>query len=217
MAPIVEAKGVWKRLGGHWVLRGVDLVVGKGEGVLVLGSNGSGKTTLLRIIAGLVRPSRGSVRVFGEDPRSRSVREKVGLVPHHNLVYPELTVRENLGYYAKLYGLRGYRPEEDEVVVELGLVRYLDRRVGELSFGWRRRTDIARALLHRPRLLLIDEPFTGLDDAAQESLARLLLRLRDEGISVVATSPSASVVRHLTAFRVVRLTEGRLVETGFRD
>jgi len=214
---VVSLENVWKRLGGKWVLRGVNLTVDRGEGVLILGANGSGKTTLLRITAGLVKPSRGSVRVFDEAPHSRRVRERMGLVPHHNLLYPELTVRENLEYYAKLYGLQNYRPEDDEVVVELGLVRYLDRRVGELSFGWRRRADIARALMHRPRLLLIDEPFTGLDDDAQRSLAGLLARLREEGVSIVATSPSAGVVGLLSGFRVLRLTEGRLVEAGFRD
>ncbi|AEM39700.1 ABC transporter-related protein [Pyrolobus fumarii 1A] len=208
----VNVREVWKRLRTSWVLRGVTLTLSRGEGLLVLGANGSGKTTLLRIIAGLVRPTRGEVSVLGGSPRDPRVKRLMGVVMHHSLLYGELTVRENLEYYAKLYGVRGYRPEEDPVIQELGLRKFLDRRVEELSFGWRRRADIARALIHSPRLLLIDEPFTGLDDDAQASLAGILERLRREGVAVIATSPAVNAVKLLGGFRVARIVNGRLVE-----
>ena len=210
----VVLRDVWKRYRTGWVLRGVSLSLEQGESLLVLGANGSGKTTLLRIIAGLVRPTRGEVRVLGRSTLEPSTRSQMGLVPHHSLLYQELTVRENLEYYAKLYGVEGYEPERDPVVEALGLRSYLDRRVEELSFGWRRRADIARALLHHPRLLLIDEPFTGLDDAAQRALAGLLNELRSKQVSIVATSPSESVVELLEGFKVYRIAGGRLVPVG---
>ncbi len=212
--PLVELRGVWKRYRSGWVLRGVDLTLRDGEGVLILGSNGSGKTTLLRITAGLLRPSRGRVRVLGGSPLEPRVRAGMGVVLHHSLLYPELTVRENLVYYARLYGVEGYRPESDPVVERLGLRRFLERRVEELSFGWRRRTDIARALLHKPRLLLIDEPFTGLDDHGQAGLAEVIDALREEGVGVIATSPSESAAKLLSGFRVYRVEAGRLVEVA---
>ena len=205
---------VWKRYRTGWVLQGVSLSLPLGESLLILGANGSGKTTLLRIIAGLVRPTRGEVRVLGDTPLNPRVRSQLGLVAHHSLLYQELTVRENLEYYARLYGVEGYEPERDPVVEALGLKRFLDRRVEELSFGWRRRADIARALLHNPRLLLIDEPFTGLDDAAQGSLAGLLNELRTRGVSIVATSPSTSVLGLLEGFKVYRVAGGRLEPLG---
>ncbi len=212
--PLVELRDVWKRYRSGWVLRGVDLVLHEGEGVLILGSNGSGKTTLLRIAAGLLRPSKGTVKVFGGSPLEPRVRAGMGVVLHHSLLYSELTVRENLVYYARLYGVEGYSPESDPVVEKLGLRRFLGRRVEELSFGWRRRTDIARALLHRPRLLLIDEPFTGLDDHGQAGLAEVIGALREEGVGVIATSPSEAAARLLPGFRVYRVEAGRLVEVA---
>ena len=210
----VVLRDVWKRYRTGWVLQGVSLSLPLGESLLILGANGSGKTTLLRIIAGLVRPTRGEVRVLGDTPLNSRVRSQLGLVAHHSLLYQELTVRENLEYYARLYGVEGYEPERDPVVEALGLKRFLDRRVEELSFGWRRRADIARALLHNPRLLLIDEPFAGLDDAAQGSLAGLLNELRTRGVSIVATSPSTSVLGLLEGFKVYRVAGGRLEPLG---
>ena len=210
----VVLRDVWKRYRTGWVLRGVELHVEAGGSALILGANGSGKTTLLRIIAGLVRPTRGEVKVLGGTPLDPRVRSRLGLVPHYSLLYSEMSVRENLDYYSRLYGVEGYRPEEDPVVETLGLKKYLDRRVEELSFGWRRRADIARALLHKPRLLLIDEPFTGLDDAAQRALASLLSRLRREGVTIIATSPSEAALRLLEGFKVYRIVEGRLEPGG---
>ncbi|KSW11688.1 hypothetical protein CF15_02400 [Pyrodictium occultum] len=210
---MLEAIDVWKRYDWSrgWVLRGVNLCAGAGGGVLIVGPNGSGKTTLLRILVGLTRPSRGRVLVEGQPPSLPGARRFVGVVLHHSLLYDELTVRENLEYYARLYGVEGYEPEGDEVVEVLGLHRYLDTRAGELSFGWKKRANIARALLHRPRALVIDEPFTGLDDEASESLSSLLESLLRRGVAVVATSPQRGVADALPGFRVYRIESGRLV------
>lgn len=209
---LVEARDVWKRYreGGDWVLRGLSLAVEPGDRVGIAGANGSGKTTLLRIISGLLHPSRGEVLVGGAPARSARARAMMGVVLHNSFLYDELSVRENLEYYSVLYGVE-YDPEGDPIVERLGLARYLDRPARELSFGWRRRADIARALLHRPRILLIDEPFTGLDEDGATGLAGLLRELSRGGVSIIATSPRASDLALLEPTILYRLREGVLV------
>ncbi|RLG47470.1 MAG: ABC transporter ATP-binding protein, partial [Thermoproteota archaeon] len=153
---LLELRGVWKRYTGDWVLREVELELRPGDAVAVVGPNGSGKTTLLRVASGLTAPSRGRVLVSGRPPSSPEARRAMGVVGHSHMLYRKLTVRENLSLFSRLYGVG-----VDWALVEsLGLDRYLDRRVEELSFGWRKRADLARALLHRPRLLPVDEPLT---------------------------------------------------------
>lgn len=208
---IVEFRGVWKQYGRGWVLREVDACFGRGLGYLVVGPNGSGKTTLLRLVAGLTRPSRGLVLVDGQKPYTIHARSIMGVVLHHSLLYDELSVRENLVYYARLYGLESYKPEEDPIVEGLGLDRFLDARVGELSFGWRKRANIARALLHKPRILVVDEPFTGLDDEASLKLSETLRRLVDDGVTVIATSPQKSLPYSLQGYHVYEIRDQRLV------
>jgi heme exporter protein A len=209
---LVSVQGVWKRFEGQaaWVLRGVSLEAGPGDMLLVMGRNGSGKTTLLRIIAGLTEPSRGRVAVGGRPPSSREARRILGVVLHSPLVYEELTVRENLEYYAGLYGVEDYDPRLDGVAESLGVARVLGARVSSLSFGWRRRVDIVRALIHRPRVLLLDEPTTGLDEDTVEALLDLTLDLSKRGVTVLATSPrrlDAAIERGYTGLELV---EGRL-------
>ncbi len=207
----VEAHGVWKRyVGSGWVLRGVELAIAPSMGAIIIGANGSGKTTFLKIVSGLIRPSRGRVRVYGLAPTSLEAKRLMGVVLHYSLLYDEFTVRENLEYYAKLYGVEDFDVESYEVAEILGLKNYLGRRVGELSFGWRKRADIARALLHNPKLLVIDEPFTGLDDAATQALSELLTEKRRRGLAILATSPQEHVVDLLPAFLAYRLVDGRL-------
>jgi ABC-type multidrug transport system ATPase subunit len=168
---MILIKDLWKRLGKRWVLVNVNLMV-KGT-YLLTGPNGSGKTTLVRLIAGLLEPSRGIVEVDGGS-------RNLGIVLHNPLLYPDLTVRENLELYGELYGV-DYRDKLDL----LGISRYMDVPVRELSFGWRRRVDVVRAIIHEPRNLVLDEPLTGLDDEARDSLISLL---NDYGGSLLITS-----------------------------
>lgn len=209
---LLELVDVWKRYSedGPWVLRGVSLSLPPGVAVGVVGGNGSGKTTLLRIAAGLLHPSRGRIRVGGSDPRDPGAKRLIGLVAHHSLLYGQLTVAENLEFYARLYGVEGYDPRSDPVVESLGLSRFLGRRASELSFGWRRRADIARALLHSPRVLLLDEPFTGLDPEGVEALAGILEGHVARGGVLVATAPRIGDLDPLGGVRVYRLRGGSL-------
>ncbi|MEM4128486.1 MAG: ABC transporter ATP-binding protein [Thermoproteus sp.] len=171
---MILVEGLWKRFGDFWVLRGVNLKVN--SIVTLIGPNGSGKTTLVRIIAGLLEPSRGRVLVDGMRPKVPA--GVLGVVFHSPMLYPELTVGENLRLFSKLAGgkLEG---------CPLGVCKVLDRPVRALSFGWRRRVDIVRALLPDPPNLVIDEPTTGLDQEARGELADIL-KSRE---AVLLTSP----------------------------
>jgi heme exporter protein A len=207
----VVAEGVRRTFGGVTVLGGVDLVVEGGECVALLGANGAGKTTLLRVLAMLLRPSGGRLSLFGEDAAARpaAVLRRIGYVGHESACYGDLTAVENLAFYADLYDLpdAGRRVEELLSWTELG--RAAGRPVRTFSRGMVQRLALARALLHRPELLLLDEPFTGLDPHATAMLEALLAELRAAGHAIVLSThdlPRATAL----ASRVVLLHRGRI-------
>ena len=174
--------GAAKRFGTHTALHPIDLVIPRGQAVLLVGANGAGKSTLLRLMAGLCRPSTGKVKINGRDPqRIPEARAEVGLLSHQTLLYDELTARENLRFFAQLYGLDNPGERLAAALTAVGLNERLDLRVGSFSRGMKQRLAIARATLHGPSILLLDEPFTGLDTNACAALHRLLRRFRQEG------------------------------------
>ena len=165
----VDVIGVSKRYGYLEVLRSVSLRIESGEFVALFGHNGAGKTTLLKLIATHIRPSAGTVKIFGEDAfRDSGIRRKIGLVTHSSFLYDELTVRENLLFYVRQFGVE--ERKFLDTVEFLGMNRWYNVRVKELSHGLRKRADIIRALIHDPDLILLDEPFTGLDSETCEVL-----------------------------------------------
>ena len=174
--------GAAKRFGSHTALHPTDLVVPRGQAVLLVGANGAGKSTLLRLVAGLCRPSAGSVKINGLDPqRTPEARAEIGLLSHQTLLYDELTARENLRFFAQLYGLDNPDQRLAVALATVGLNERLDQRVGSFSRGMKQRLAIARAILHGPSILLLDEPFTGLDASASAALHHRVCRLRQEG------------------------------------
>ena len=174
--------GAAKCFGIHTALHPIDLVIPHGQAALLVGANGAGKSTLLRLVAGLCRPSAGSVKINGRDPqRIPEARAEIGLLSHQTLLYDELTARENLHFFAQLYGLDDPDQRLDEALAAVDLNERLDQRVGSFSRGMKQRLAIARAILHGPSILLLDEPFTGLDTSACATLHRLLHRFRQEG------------------------------------
>ncbi len=193
---------MWKRYGDRWILKGASLALGEGDIAVVEGPNGSGKTTLLRVIAGLVPPSRGRIRVACDGC--------IGYVGHQPLLYRDLTVEENMRFYAGVLGV-SWQATGGSVWHILGLEEYRGRRVEELSYGWRKRADLARALLARPRVLLVDEPFTGLDDEARESIKGILWEVASRGC-VLATTPRIDEDYLEIATVRYRLEDGRLEE-----
>ena len=176
---------------GEWpVLWNLDLSVPWGQSLVLFGANGAGKTTLLRILATHVRADHGSVAVAGHNLRTRSgdARRLIGVVGHRSLLYDDLTCRENLTYYSRLFGLKNHQPRVDEVLEKVKLGNRADHRVRTLSNGMQKRASIARAILHQPDVLLLDEPETGLDMESVSILSALLMEWTDSGRSVVMTT-----------------------------
>ncbi|HZU43382.1 MAG TPA: ABC transporter ATP-binding protein [Terriglobales bacterium] len=174
----------------------------------LLGENGAGKTTLLRCIAGLARPSRGSVTLFGET-NLRSVLHRLGYMAHPSLLYDEMSGMENLRYFAGLYGIDD--PQRCREVIQLvGLDPDLARRVGQYSQGMRQRLSLARAIVHDPELLLLDEPFSNVDITSARDMVRLLGTMRDAGKTIVIVTHQASLLEGV-ADEVVSMHAGRVV------
>lgn len=202
--------------GRHPVLDGVSLALAPGETVALLGPNGAGKTALLRLAAGRLPATRGTVRVAGRDPhREAGARRLVGYVPQDLALYRALTVRENLGVFDRLAGLRrsgrGRRIEGLLALADLGSVA--DRPVETLSGGFRRRADIAAALSAEPRVLLLDEPCTGLDRGARGAVHEVIARLRRSGAAILIATHDFDEAERV-ADRVAILRAGRLALTG---
>jgi heme exporter protein A len=173
---MIELEGVERRYGERVALAGVSVRVDEGQTLVVLGPNGAGKTTLLRVLAGLLRPHTGRARVLGAELPGEAwrLRGRVGLVAHEPLLYRELTARENLLFHARLHGLPPARA--DEVLEAVGLGGRGGDRLAELSRGMVQRVAAARAVLADPPLLLLDEPWAGLDPAAAELLQPVIGR-----------------------------------------
>ena len=170
----VELIKVSKRYGYLQALKSVSLNISKGEFVAFSGHNGAGKTTLLKIIATHISPSSGTVKIFGDDAfkSGSEIRRRIGLVTHVSFLYDELTVRENLLFYARLFSVEG--EGFLDIIEALGMKRWYNVPVKQLSHGLRKRADIARALIHDPDLILLDEPFTGLDTNTCDVLVEYL-------------------------------------------
>ena len=186
----LRVRGLEKSFGEWPVLWDMDLTVPWGEVLVLFGANGVGKTTLLRILSAQAKPDAGTLLVAGYNQRLRpdSVRRHVGVVGHQTFLYDDLTCRENLHYYGRLFGLQDYRESSEEALSRLGLTHRAERRVRTLSNGLQKRLSIARAILHRPSVLLLDEPETGLDRESVGMLQVLLEEWSESGGSVVMTT-----------------------------
>ena len=172
------------------VLWNLDLTVPWGESLALFGANGAGKTTLLRILAASVRPDAGAVRIAGRDllRQTGAARRRIGVVGHRSFLYEDLTPRENLLYYAQLYGLPDREARAATALDRMGLAARANHRVRALSNGMQKRAAIARAILHQPDVLLLDEPEAGLDQDSRRILGELLTEWTAEGRSAVFTT-----------------------------
>jgi heme ABC exporter ATP-binding subunit CcmA len=190
--PLIRVTGLRKTFGNHRVLDGLDLDVRAGEAVAVLGANGAGKTTLLKVLATLVRPTRGTAIVAGHDCAKdpELVRREIGLVAHSSHVYEDLTAAENLTFWATLAGLRPSAAERAGALSAVELERAAEERVRTFSAGMKRRLSLARFVLARPRVLLLDEPFTGLDQRGKKWLEEHLAAFKTGGGAIVMTTHS---------------------------
>lgn len=177
---MIQLQNLVRSFGHTAALRGVDLKVPDGEFLTIVGPNGAGKTTLLRILATLLKPTAGSVRIAGLDLASDAaeVRRNIGFVSHQPLVYGHLTVEENLHFYGRLYDVQGLTQRVDELVHQVGLAARRRSPARTLSRGMQQRLSVARAIIHRPSLLLLDEPYASLDQQGSHMLSHLL---REQG------------------------------------
>ncbi|HEX7051033.1 MAG TPA: heme ABC exporter ATP-binding protein CcmA [Longimicrobiales bacterium] len=209
--PAVEVEGIARRFGHRWALRGISLRVEPGEVVALVGHNGSGKTTLLRVIATALRPTRGDGRVFGYDLRrdAARVREHVGLLGHAPGVYGDLTAAENLRFAARMAGLAADDRAIAHALERVGLAREADVRARGFSAGMRRRLALARIVLRRPRLLLLDEPYASLDDDGVARVDAILAELKSAGHAALVATHGDPHARGVVD-RVLSLAGGRI-------
>ena len=209
----LAVSGLGKRYGSVVALEGVELTVGPGELVGLVGANGAGKSTLTKIACGLVRPTSGTARIFGAHSDTRDARRMLGYLAELFRFPGWCTGSEVLALHQRLAGARADRGERDELLALVGLSEAADRRVEEMSKGMQQRLGIAQALVGRPRLLLLDEPTSALDPAGRRTIRSLLLELRARGIAVLLNSHLLGEVERVCD-RVVILAGGKVVAAG---
>ena len=192
--PIIVIHDLVKQFGRFAALRGVSAEFVSGRLYAIVGENGAGETTLLRSLAGLTRPTRGTISMLGTTDL-RSVCRQVGYMAHPSLLYDEMAGMENLRYFARLYGI-----QDDErcaaTITAVGLDPTLTRPVGQYSQGMRQRMSLARAMIHDPRILLLDEPFSNVDAHSARQMTHLLKQLRDAGKTIFVVTHQASQLEH---------------------
>jgi heme ABC exporter ATP-binding subunit CcmA len=183
-----------KQFGGLAALRSVSLAIQSGESVVVFGRNGAGKTTLLKIVASLIRSYDGTARLFGEDLKRapHKIRQRFGLVSHESFLYADLSVRDNLTFFGRLYRLESIEAAVETMIDDMELRTKATSAVRTLSRGLKQRVALARAFLHRPDLVLLDEPFTGLDERAATVLDKFIDTMRADGRTVIITTHDAA-------------------------
>ncbi len=212
--PAITVHKVFKYFGDFPALRGVSLDAPRGSILALLGRNGAGKTTLLHMFAGLSQPSTGTVQVG--DGETLDFRRKVGYVGHGQWLYDDLTAEENLKFFAGLYGVTDVDARIDRWLEQTGLSRFRRSRVNEFSRGMRQRLAIARAFLHEPEILLLDEPWTALDDRAIDFLSQKIVAARAGGTTVVVCSHQLREALQI-ATELAVLDRGRLIFRGPAD
>ncbi|MDB4875098.1 MAG: hypothetical protein JWM41_1544 [Gemmatimonadetes bacterium] len=218
--PAVDVSGVSRTFGRRRAVDGVDLTLHAGDCLALFGPNGAGKTTLMRVVAGLLTPTTGSVHVGGRSLRGdAAARAQVGLISHQSMLYRALTARENVEFAAKLYGVPDPRAAAMRALERIRIADRADSPVRALSRGLQQRVSIARAIVHEPSVVLLDEPYTGLDAAGGAALTDMLHLLRAAGASMILVTHNVeeglAVASHaavMIAGRIVRRDTCALVD-----
>jgi heme ABC exporter ATP-binding subunit CcmA len=215
MPPALELQGVWKFYGDYPALRDYSLSVPEGASCAVIGRNGAGKTTLLRVLAGLSAFQKGSISVLGKKPRSQDARQVTGFLGHGIGVYEDLSARENLHFFAAAAGNAHARAHIDDWLERVDLARVADIPVRQYSRGMRQRLALARTFISEPKLLLLDEPFTSLDDRAIAMLSDLLRDARERRTTILFSTHQIREAMSI-ATEVALMEQGRLRHAGER-
>ena len=215
MTAALQIQNVWKYYGDYPALRDVSFDVEEGSCLALLGRNGAGKTTLLKILAGLSRPGKGSVKILGHDTRAQATRRHIGVLGHGIGIYDELSAQENLRLFARLYSVPNPEHTVSEWLERTGLERVREGLVREFSRGMRQRLAVARAFLHKPSLMLLDEPFTALDDRGIAVLQDFLNEARGTGRTIIMSTHQLREALEL-ATDVALINRGKLGYRGVR-
>jgi heme exporter protein A len=208
--PVVEAVRLERSFGDRRALGELDLEIHAGESLTIFGPNGAGKTTLVKLLAAVLRPSSGKLRLFGEARPSPAARRRIGVVSHGSFLYADLTAAENLRFYGSLFAIADVEGRIDEMLREVGLAGWRERPLASFSSGMEQRLALARAFLHDPDLLLLDEPYTGLDPQAVTHLQEILVRFHRRGKTIVLTTHDIAHGLEVCD-RAAILARGRLV------
>ncbi|MFZ1010866.1 MAG: ABC transporter ATP-binding protein [Candidatus Sulfotelmatobacter sp.] len=207
-APIITISDLIKQFGRFAALRGVNAEFDAGKFYVILGDNGAGKTTLLRALAGLAHPTRGAISILGESPQA--ARRQLGYMAHLSLLYDEMSGLENLRYFARLYDISGDERCE-RAIRSVRLDPELPRPVGQYSQGMRQRVSLARAILHDPKILLLDEPFSNVDVHSAGEMVGLLKAMRDAGKTIFVVTHQAALLEGV-ADEFIWMQAGQIVE-----
>lgn len=216
MAPLIEARGLRRSFGATRAVDDVSLAVEAGEIYALLGPDGAGKTTTIRLLCGALRADEGEASLAGYDLRRQTemARAQIGYLPQRFSLYGEMTVLENLQFFAEIRGLLAERwaSRSQEILEFVGLAEFGQRRADELSGGMRQKLGLAAALVHQPRILLLDEPTGGVDPVTRQSFWQLLIRLLNEGVAVLVSTPYMDEAARCS--RIGFLSHGRLLVEG---
>lgn len=214
MDPIISASGLRKSFGDRVALKSIDLEVKRGQSVVIFGPNGAGKTTFLKVLSTVITPTRGTVIMDGIDIQKKpaEARRMIGVISHESYLYDELTARENLRFFGRMYGLGKGELEErtDELLANVDLLKRGDDRVGSFSRGMKQRLSIARALMHKPSVLLMDEPYTGLDQKAAETFESVMDRRDTDQVTKIMVSHNVERALQLSD-RAIIMDSGKIV------
>ncbi|NHC40040.1 heme ABC exporter ATP-binding protein CcmA [Bacillus sp. MM2020_1] len=210
---MIEIKKLTKQADNKLILRGVDLSIKKGETVAILGPNGAGKSTLLKVLATLVKPTSGVIKINGMDLKKNHIEIKkiMGYLPHSSLLYDHYTPLENLIFFGNIYGVKNVEQQAVALVKEVGLSFFLNEPVKNFSRGMIQRIAIARAIVHDPEILLLDEPHTGLDQGAIVILNNVILSMKAKGTTTLMVTHDFKQAAEICD-RIIIVKNGKIVD-----
>ncbi|MEH7107244.1 MULTISPECIES: heme ABC exporter ATP-binding protein CcmA [Bacillaceae] len=210
---MIEINKLTKQADNKLILRGVDLSIQKGETVALLGPNGAGKSTLLKVLASLIKPTSGTIRMNGLDLKKQQneIKKLLGYLPHSSLLYDHYSPLENLVFYGKLYGVHNVEEKAISLVKDVGLSFFLNEPVKNFSRGMIQRIAIARAIIHEPKILLLDEPHTGLDQGAIAILNHVILNMKEKGTTTLMVTHDFKQAAEICD-RIIILKNGKMVD-----
>lgn len=210
---MIEIKKLTKQADNKLILRGVDLSIKKGETVAILGPNGAGKSTLLKVLATLIKPTSGLIKINGLDLKKNhlAIKNLLGYLPHSSLLYDHYSPLENLVFFGNIYGVDNVEQRAIKLVKEVGLSFFLNEPVKNFSRGMIQRIAIARAIIHDPEILLLDEPHTGLDQGAISILNNVILSMKEKGATTLMVTHDFKQAAEICD-RIIIIKNGKIVD-----